>query len=71
MDIKTIVGWIVPVVIRGLSWIFAAKLGLDAAVSKDLATSGAEAIGALVLVGWSVYTSVKERKALLMQDPPA
>ena len=70
MDKKQLIRWLIPVIARGLAWVFAAKLGLEAAQAQNEATAAAEALGALVLVGVSVYTSVQGRKKLLGQDPP-
>lgn len=64
MDKRTLIRWLVGIVARGLAWVFAAKLGMDAAQSQVDATTAAEALAALALVGISVYTSVKGRKAL-------
>jgi hypothetical protein len=70
MDAKMIVGWIVGIAARGIAWVFAAKLGQDAASSQVNAQAAAEALGALVLVAVSVYSSLKGRKTLLNADPP-
>jgi len=70
VDYKQIVTWIVPVVIRGLAWILAAKLGLAASEASSYATSAGEALGALALVGLSVWSSVAGRKKLLNTEPP-
>ena len=69
MNKTQLLKWLVPIVARGLAWILAAKFGMDAAAAKLDATSAAEALGALVLVGVSVYTSVKGRKKLLATPP--
>lgn len=71
MDKKQLIAWIVPIVARGIAWFLAIKLGFTAAESQDLATQAASALGSLVLVGVSVYTSVKGRKALQAAEPPA
>ena len=71
MDKKQLIAWLVPIVARGIAWILAAKMGMDAAQAKLDALTAAEAVGALLLVGVSVYTSVKGRKKLLVQAPPS
>ena len=72
MDRKQLIKWLIPVVARGLAWILAARLGLEAADAQSQAAAAAEALGALALVAVSVYTSVTGRKKLLAQppDPP-
>ena len=70
MDKKTLIGWLVRIVAHGLAWVFAAKLGMDAAQADADAATAAEAIGALVLVGWSIYDSMKHRKSLQATIPP-
>ena len=69
MDHRQLIAWLVPVVARGIAWILAAKLGMSAVDSQDMATQAGSAIGTLALVGVSVYTSVKGRKKLLQQEP--
>ncbi|KKM65420.1 hypothetical protein LCGC14_1491430 [marine sediment metagenome] len=68
MDTKQIVKWLIPVIARGLAWVLAAKLGLDAAQVKLDAATAAEALGALALVGMSIYSSLKGRKDLLAKS---
>jgi hypothetical protein len=68
---EIIMQWLVPVVVRGLAWFFAVKLGIEAAKAETLAGSAGQAIGALALVGVSVYTSLKGRDKLLKKTPPA
>ena len=70
MDSKQLIKWLLPIVARGLAWVFAAKLGLAAAEAQSEAAAAAEALGALALVAVSVYTSVKGRKTLLARQPP-
>jgi len=70
VDKKQLIAWLVPIIARGIAWILAAKLGFTAAESQDLAVQGASALGALVLVGASIYTSVKGRKTLLATPAP-
>ena len=64
MDHEQVIKWLVPIVARGLAWIFASWLGLAAAESGDLATKAAGGLGALALVGVSIYTSIKGRRKL-------
>ncbi len=70
VDKKQVIAWLVPIVARGIAWILSAKLGMTAAESTDAATQAGAAIGSLALIALSVYSSVKGRKALLMQEPP-
>lgn len=70
MDNKQVIAWLVPILVRGLAWVFAAKLGLTAAESQDMATQIGAAVSSLVLVGVSIYTSVAGRKKLLETEPP-
>lgn len=70
MDKKQVIRWLVTIIARGLAWILAAKLGLEAAQAQNEATAAAEAVGALILVAISVYSSVKGRKKLLASEPP-
>ena len=71
MDHKQVIARLVPVVVRGIAWVLAGQLGLTAAESQDLATQAGSALGALVLVGVSVYTSIKGRRKLLSQSTSA
>jgi len=71
MDKKQVIAWLVPIVARGLAWALSVKLGYEAAQAQSLGLQAAEALGALVLVGISIYTSLKGRKKLLMQPPPS
>jgi len=64
MDNKQVITWIAAAAARGIAWVLAAKLGLDATQSTSLATTIAEAAAALVIAGISIYTSVKGRKTL-------
>lgn len=70
MDHKQVIAWLVPVIVRGIAWVLAAKLGMTATESNDLAVQAGSAVGALALVGVSIYTSVKGRKKLLQTPPP-
>ena len=69
MNHKQLIKWLIPIVARGIAWVLAAKLGLDAAQAKADATTAAEAIGALLLVGLSIYTSIRGRQKLLARRP--
>lgn len=64
MDYKQVIKWVVPVIARGAAWALAAKLGLDATESQSLGLQIGEAVGALALVGVSIYTSIKGRQKL-------
>ena len=70
MDMKQVIAWLIPVMARGIAWILAAKLGLDAVEGKAIAGEVANWIGAGVLLAVSIYTSVKGRKRLLNTPPP-
>ena len=69
MDAKQWVAWLMPVLVRGLAWILAAKLGMEAAEADNLATQAGAALGALTLIGVSIWTSLRGRKKLLLTDP--
>ena len=69
MDAKQWVAWLLPVLVRGLAWILAAKLGMEAAEAEDLATQAGAALGAFTLIGVSIWTSLRGRKKLLLTDP--
>ena len=64
MNKKQVVKWLVGIAARGLTWVFAAKLGMEAFEAESNAAAIAELLGAAVLVGISMYTSVKGRKKL-------
>lgn len=69
MDKQTIL-WIVTAALRLLAGAVAGKLGWDAATQEVNVQTAAGAVAALVMVGISVYTSVKARKVLLATVPP-
>jgi len=69
MDKQTIL-WIVTAALRLLAGAVAGKLGWDAATQEANVQTAAGAVVALVLVGISVYTSVKGRQKLLATEPP-
>ena len=69
MDRQTIL-WIITASLRLLAGAVAGKLGWDAATQEANVTTAAGALAALVMVGISVYTSVKARKTLLATEPP-
>jgi hypothetical protein len=71
VDKATVVKWTVGIVVRGVAWILAAKFGVDAVQSQDLAAQIGQALVALVLVGIAVYSSIKGRNTLLETAPPA
>lgn len=70
MDKKQLIKWVIPIIARGIAWIGASWLALEASESESLGITIAEAIGAIVLVVASTYTSVKGRKTLLKTKPP-
>ncbi len=70
MDAGQVLKWVLPILARGVAWILAAKLGMEAAQANSAALQAVEALGALVLVAVSVYTSVKGRKTLVLTEPP-
>ena len=70
MDKAKVIQWIAAAAARGIAWFLAGKLGMEAAQSNELGLALAEALAALVIVGVSIYTSVKARKVLLATEPP-
>lgn len=70
MSAKQVMAWVIPVIIRGIAWVLAAKLGFEASEADTLAGQAGPAIGALCLVGVSIYTSIKGRKKLLEAPAP-
>jgi len=70
MDSKQVITWLVPILARGIAWVLAAKLGYEATQAQSVALQAAEALGALALVGASVWTSVRGRQKLLATEPP-
>ena len=69
MDKQTIL-WIVTAALRLLAGAVAGKLGWDAATQETTVQTAAGAVVSLVLVGISIYTSIKARKVLLATPPP-
>ena len=69
-DHKQVVKWIVAAGARGIAWALAAWLGMSATESGTTAQGIAEAVGALVVAGVSIYTSYRGRKALKAEFPP-
>jgi hypothetical protein len=63
--------WIVFALTRGIAWMLAGKLGMEAAKADSLAANIAEALCALAIAAATVYTSVHGRKTLLATTPPA
>ena len=70
MDKQTLLKWIVAAIARGIAWLLAAKLGMEAAQAEDLASQAAGLLVALAVVGLTVYTSTRGRKKLLATPPP-
>jgi hypothetical protein len=71
MDYTQVISWVVSILTRGLAWVFAAYLGMEATKAQGFAAQAGTALGALALVGVSVYTSIKSRQKLLNTPPPA
>jgi len=69
MDKQTIL-WIVTAALRLLAGAVAGKLGWDAATQETNVQTAAGAVAALMLVGISIYTSIKARQKLLATPPP-
>ena len=61
---KTMTVWMTGIVARGIAWFFAVKLGMNSVEATTNAEMIANAIGAVVLVGFSIYSSLKGRKKL-------
>lgn len=70
MDNKQVIQWITAAAARGIAWVLAGKLGLAAAQADELSLTIAAALAALAVAGFSIYSSVKGRKTLLLTDPP-
>lgn len=70
MDSKTIITMLVGIIIRGLVWLLAGKLGMEAEQAKALAGQLGYGIGAAILVGLSIWQSYQGRKKLLLTPPP-
>ena len=70
MDNKQVIQWITAAAARGIAWVLAGKLGLAAATADDLSTTIAASLAALAVAGFSIYSSVKGRRQLLLTDPP-
>jgi len=63
MGWKDIIKKYVPyIVAHGLAWVLAAKFGVDASEADGIGAQAGQAAIAVVLVGWSIYDSVKGRK---------
>jgi len=65
MDNKTLITWLTGIVARGVAWFFAVKLGMETVQAESNASMIANAVGALVLAGISIYSSLKGRKTLV------
>ena len=70
MDKQTVLKWVIAAVARGIAWLLAAKLGMEAAQAEDLASQSAGMLVALAVIGITVYTSTRGRKKLLTATPP-
>jgi hypothetical protein len=68
MDKQTI-QWVATALMRLVVGYVAVKLGKDA-VDEGTWSALSEAAAALVIVGLSVYSSIKARKTLLATEPP-
>lgn len=64
-----VVKWIVAAIARGIAWALVGWLGMSATESGTTAQGIAEALGALVVAGVSIYTSYTGRKALKAEFP--
>jgi hypothetical protein len=64
MDRKQLVTWATLAVARGLAWVFAAKLGLDATEAEGVASAMANGLAAIALAGLSLWSSVRDRRKL-------
>ncbi len=64
MDNKQVIGWVAAAAARGIAWLLAGKLGMDAADARNQAAAIAEALAALAIAGISIYSSVKGRRRL-------
>lgn len=69
MDKKQLMKWLGGIAGRGIAWFFAVKLGVEASQASSWGAAAGQAIGSLILVGLSVYSSVKGRKKLLAAAP--
>lgn len=69
MDKQTIL-WIVTAALRLMAGALAGKLGWDAATQEANVQTAAGGAVALIMVGISIYTSVKARQKLLATEPP-
>lgn len=70
MDSRQLVAWLAAIIMRGVAWALAAKCGMTVIESEELAGKLVSALTALVLVGVSIYTSVKGRQKLRDSQPP-
>jgi len=69
IDNQQVVKWIVAAAARGIAWALVGYLGMSVAESGATAQGIAEAVGALVVAGVSIYTSYTGRKALKAEPP--
>jgi len=64
MDNKTMTIWLTGIVARGIAWFMAVKMGMNSVEAESNASMLANAVGAVILVGISIYSSLKGRKTL-------
>jgi len=69
MDKKQVMQWIVAALARGIAFILAGWLGLEAAESESLGMGLAQGLGAVAVACVSIYTSYKGRKKLKAEFP--
>ena len=70
MDKKQLILWLAGIVARGVAWILAAKLGMEASEASSTGTAVGEALGALAIASVSIWYSVRDRKKILATPPP-
>lgn len=61
---------ILGIVIRGLAWVLAARLGVEAGQATTISTELVTGASAVIVAGVSIWHSYRGRKALLMTQPP-
>lgn len=62
MDKAKIIEYGKWIVIHGIAWILAYKLGFEKTVADEYAGTIGTSLAAVVLAGWSIYDSYKGRK---------
>jgi hypothetical protein len=70
VDKAQTIRWIVTAALRLLAGYFAVNLGQDAVSEQTWASLG-DGLAAAIIAGLSIWTSIKARKTLLSQPPPA